>query len=415
MSFDLTPKQKQFAMTRIKRINILQGSVSSGKTYCSLSTWGMRIYCSPKDYVFLMAGKTQTTLKRNCLTLLESMFGCNFTYSMSTKTARLFGHLIYLEGADNARAEDKIRGITLDGAYIDEATLIPESFFTMLLSRLRRPGAFLYATTNPDNPLHWLKTNYIDKADELDVAVWNFRLEDNTFLPRDYVENIKKEYTGVFYKRFILGEWVLADGLVFSAFNADIHTIKEPPLETINKEYAEKYIGVDYGIENPTCFSLWGWHIKDREWHCLKEYYYSGRETQRPKTDSELYADLEIFADGIKGLKALVIDPSATSFIVYIQRNKKFRVMKADNDVIGGVAFVNSLFAQNKIKISEGCVNGRKELYSYSWDTDRSRQTGKDTVIKQTDHFCDSMRYFFFTAVKPKASLYGITAKYVNE
>ena len=411
--FDLTPKQRKFIMTRIRRINILQGSVRSGKTFVSLVAWGLRVALSPPDCTFLMVGKTQTTLKRNCLTVLYQMFGDDFTYSMSSKTGRIFGRLVYLEGADNAKAEDKIRGITLDGAYVDEATLVPESFFTMLLSRLSRPGAFLYATTNPDNPLHWLKTNYIDRAAELDVAVWNFLLEDNTFLPRDYIDNIKKEYTGVFYRRFILGEWVLADGLVFSAFNSEKHLIDPVSRDSINKDYAEKYIGIDYGIENPTCYSLWGWHVKRREWHCLKEYYYSGRETQNPKTDVELYADLLFFSDGIENLRGLIIDPSASSFIVYIQKNRRFKVIKANNDVLGGISFVNSLFAQDKIFLSRECVNAQKELFSYSWDTDRSRQTGRDVVIKISDHFCDSMRYFFFTVVKPKTSLYGITSKVV--
>ncbi len=411
--FDLTPLQRDFILTRIKRINILQGSVRSGKTFVSLVAWALRIAASPADYVFLMAGKTQTTLKRNCLAVLSQIFGGEFTFSMSTKTARLFGRLVYLEGADNARAEDKIRGITLDGAYLDEATLMPESFFTMLLSRLSRPGAFLFATTNPEGPLHWLKTGYIDRADELDAAVWSFRLDDNTFLPKDYIDSIKKEYTGVFYKRFILGEWVIADGLVFSAFDAEKHVTAPPTLDEMNRDYAEKYIGIDYGIENPTVFSLWGWHVATRRWHCLKEYFYSGRETARPKTDAELYADLAAFADGLKGLRAVVVDPSATSFIVHIVRNRRLRVVKADNDVVAGIAFTNALFSQDKIRISSGCKGALKELYSYSWDTERSAMTGRDAVIKANDHFCDSMRYFFYTIVKPRTAAYGVTARFM--
>lgn len=406
---DFTPLQKKFIRTPIKRINILQGSVSSGKTYVSLIVWGMRVRCSPLDTVFLMAGKTQTTLKRNCLDLLQKIFGeKNFHYSMATKTAILFNHQVYLEGADNERAEDKIRGLTLDGAYLDEATLMPESFFTMLLSRLRKKGAFLYATTNPDNPMHWLKRNYIDKADELNCAVWNFKIDDNTFLPADYVKNIKKEYTGVFYKRFIDGDWVIADGLVFSAFNEEKHIIKTSDSKMFNKDYAEKYIGIDYGILNPTAFTLWGWHIKNKEWHCLKEYYYSGRDSQRNKTDSELYQDLVDWASGINGIMGIVVDPSASSFIAQIQRAKEFRVFKANNEVNAGIAYVNVCFSQDKVRICDNCKNLRNELYSYVWDTDKSQQQGKDVVIKANDHACDSMRYFFYTIVKPKSRLYGI-------
>lgn len=166
-----------------------------------------------------MIGKTVTSLKRNCLNLLEAFVGVNnFRFSLSNKTGVLFGRTIYLEGANDERSENKIRGMTLAGAYCDEVTLYPESFFSMLLSRLSVEGAKLWATCNPDSPNHYIKKNYIDRANELDCAVWNFLLTDNTFLPAEYLESVKKEYLGVFYNRFILGQWVRAEGVIYGAF-----------------------------------------------------------------------------------------------------------------------------------------------------------------------------------------------------
>lgn len=215
-----TDKQKEllrlFKENKLKRINILHGSIRSGKTWISLVLWLFWIAVSPKDKAYLMVAKTLTSLKRNCLDLLESLAGRkNFTYSLSQKQAELFGRTIYLEGVNDARAESKIRGMTLMGAYCDELTLFTEDFFSMLLSRLSDPGAKLFGTTNPDNPNHWLKKKYIDRENELDMLVIKFLIDDNTTLNPEYVKQIKAENQGVFYDRFILGEWVTAEGLIY--------------------------------------------------------------------------------------------------------------------------------------------------------------------------------------------------------
>ena len=404
----LSPKQYEFFHAQDARINILEGSVSSGKTFVSLCKWGWRVAMSPLSCVFLMAGKTQTTLKRNCLIPLQGLFGEDyFTFSLSTKTASLFGHTILLEGADNIKAEDKIRGLTLDGAYLDEATLLPYSFFVMLLSRLRTKGAFLYATTNPDNPLHWLKVNYIDREAELSAKVWDFHLEDNVYLPQEYIHNIKLEYTGVFYQRFILGQWVIADGLVYSAFDRDSMTIDTPSDSLIMSDYAEKYIAIDYGIQNPTAYVLAGWHKTKQEWHILREWKYGGKDGVPPKTDPELYEALRAFAEPFD-VQELIIDPTAESFAQLIHKDRRFKVRDATNDVLKGISFVNTCFHQYKLKIAKGCKELLKELWSYSWDTEKSRKLGTDVVIKENDHLCDALRYLCATIVMPKTRLYGI-------
>ena len=237
---------------KLRRINLLEGSVSSGKTWVSLVLWAFWVATMPDSGLFLMCAKSITTLKRNCLLLLQDMVGeSNFSFSTSSKEGVLFGRRVILEGANDIRSESKIRGLTLQGAYCDELTQFPQDFFAMLLSRLRLPGAKLIATTNPDTPRHWLKTDYIDRADELDFLDVKFLLDDNITLPRDYVDSIKREYVGVYYERFILGRWVIAEGLIYRDF-AD-HTAKytldnvEAWLAKKNTHFQYISFGVDFG------------------------------------------------------------------------------------------------------------------------------------------------------------------------
>ena len=206
----------------------------------------------PDTGLFLMCAKSITTLKRNCLMLLQELVGeSNFTFSTTAKEGVLFGRKILLEGANDIRSESKIRGLTLQGAYCDELTQFPQDFFAMLLSRLRLPKAKLIATTNPDTPRHWLKTDYIDRADELDFLDVKFLIDDNTTLPKDYVDSIKREYVGVYYERFILGRWVIAEGLIYRDFanNTNKYIIKDVKKWLDDNKKTLQYIsyGVDFG------------------------------------------------------------------------------------------------------------------------------------------------------------------------
>ena len=213
----LSEKQKKFLKDDLCRINLLYGSVRSGKTWISLLKWAIWVGQQAQDKQFLMVGKTITTLKRNCLVLLEELIGDNITYSISQKKAVIFGRTVWLEGANDERSESKIRGMTLMGVYIDELTQIPQDFYLMALSRLSEKGAVFLATTNPDHPKHYVKTEIIDN-DLLDKQVIKFLLDDNIFLDETYKENLKKEYTGVYYSRFINGDFVRAEGVVFRDF-----------------------------------------------------------------------------------------------------------------------------------------------------------------------------------------------------
>ena len=263
----LNPKQLDFMLYKDKRINLLSGSVRSGKTYVSLLKWAVFVGSMPEDSEFLMTGKTITSLDRNCLGLLKTLVGDNFTYSKNQKHGTLFGRRIWLEGASDERAESKIRGMTLAGAYVDELTQIPESFYSMLLSRLSVKNAKLYATTNPDAPNHWVKTNIIDN-EEIEKKVWQFTLDDNEILKRqneEYFENLKREYKsmgGVFYERFILGMWVLAEGLIYKQFanNTELF-MKDEPVDENGKRinFMIISIGIDYGAtEGETEFKATG-------------------------------------------------------------------------------------------------------------------------------------------------------------
>ena len=236
---------RMFKQDKLKRLNVLEGSVRSGKTWISLILWAVWVASRPKDYSNIMCAKSLQTLKRNCLMPLQGLVGeKNFTFSTDKKEGVLFGRKILLEGANDKKSESKIRGSTLGGAYCDELTLFPKDFFTMLLSRLSEPGAKLIATTNPDVPTHWLLKEYLKNEDLTDdLFRMFFHIDDNTTLDPQYVASLKKEYTGVYYDRFILGKWVVANGAIYKVFSDSptaFYAAELPHFDYIN-------IGLDFG------------------------------------------------------------------------------------------------------------------------------------------------------------------------
>lgn len=244
----LTAKQAEFVRVsnRLKRrITLLYGSVRSGKTYIALLWFALFVLSRPKSDAFLMIGKTLTTLRRNSLNLLQELVGeKNFHYTMSTKEGRLFGRTVWLEGADNDAAESKIRGMTLAGVYADELTAIPRTVTLQCFARLSLPGARFIGTTNPDDPENYVNREIIQN-EAIDKHVVKFTIDDNTFLDPAYVANIKREYTGVFYERFILGNFVRAEGVIFRQF-AD-----EPERWIRNEVPADTRFmtfGIDFGV-----------------------------------------------------------------------------------------------------------------------------------------------------------------------
>ena len=391
---------RMWQRNELKRINLLEGSVSSGKTWISLVLWAFWVKTMPddEDRLYLMCARSLTTLKRNCLLLLQSLVGLdNFTFSLAAKEGRLFGRRILLEGANDAQAETKIRGVTLQGAYCDELTKLPQDFFTMLLSRLRLTNAKLIATTNPDAPNHWLKTNYIDRKEDLDFLDITFTLDDNTTLPKEYIDNIKKEYVGVFYERFILGKWTLAEGLVYPNFEM---ALTDALPEVAVQEYA---MSIDYGTQNAFAALLWA--KAGDVWYVIDEYYHSGRDTGIQKTDEEYAQDLDRFLSiyALPNRLKTIIDPSAASFIALLKKREKFKVRKADNDVLDGIRETATAMQTGKIKIiRSAAVNLVEELRGYVWD----EKSTDERPIKENDHAVDATRYLVKTlhVVKPTSS-----------
>ena len=395
MSNDVfTPHQTEliskFKHGELRRLNILEGSVRSGKTWISLILWAFWVASMPEGGGYLMTAKTLTALKRNCLDpLLEILGKKNFTFSLATKEGRLFGRKRYLEGANDAKAESKIRGLTLSGAYCDELTQVPEEYFAMLLSRLSAPGAKLIATTNPDSPSHWLMRNYLERRDELDMLVEKFLIDDNTFLDPEYVRQLKSEYQGVFYDRFILGKWCLAEGLVYDLTGVD-YIVDDLPEGSY-----DYYISIDYGTLNPCSMGLWALDSAQGVAYRIREDYYSGRDKRALKTDEEYHEALVKLAGDLP-IEAVIVDPSAASFIETIRRHGLFSVRKAKNDVLPGIRLTATLLRRGRIKILRCCENAIREFGLYSWDS----KAQEDKVVKENDHAMDDIRYFAMTILR---------------
>ena len=382
------------------RLNIWEGSVRSGKTIASIIRWLDFVKAVPRDYPLMMAGKTNKTLERNIIGPIKQMVGPRRARYFSGKSElHLFNKVIDCVGAPDERAQERIRGSTIGGFYGDEISLWPESFFTMALSRLSLPGAKLFGTTNPDSPYHWLKTGYLDRRNELNMKVFHFILEDNINLSKEYVEELKKEYTGLWFKRFILGLWVLAEGVVYDMWNDDIHAI-EPLVsgpEGNEKRFQRYFVAADYGTNNPTVFGLFGYDGSAPPVYLIKEYHYDSVKHGRQKTDREYADDLKVFLGGIRPT-AIYVDPSAASFIAELRSpGRGFTVTEEKNSVLDGIRFVGSLISNNQFKVYRGqCPESLKEFSSYIWDA-HSIKLGEDKPMKQFDHCMDMIRYGLFS------------------
>ncbi len=395
--------EKQRALLRLWqkdklcRINILDGSVRSGKTWISLVLWALWVATMPKSGNYLMSAKTLTSLSRNCLDPLEKLFGkANFTYSVPQKEGSLFGRRIYLEGVNDARAENKIRGMTLQGAYCDEITLFTEDFFAMLLSRLSQPGAKLIGTTNPDNPHHWLKKNYLDRADELDLLSVKFLIDDNTFLSADYVSAIKREYVGVFYDRFILGKWVAAEGVIYPQFannNEDfVLSLSDiPPV-------IHTTVGVDFGgNKSATAFVCNGYTNGFRDIVTIDEVYLKEKLTPDRLYDAFIQFVLRIRAKGYPLYEAYC-DSAETTLInglraACVKAGIAIDVKNArKGPIIDRIRFYNSLMSQGRYFVSDRCEHLIEALSSAVWDDKKQEDVRLDDGNMNVDSL-DALEY----------------------
>ena len=315
---------------------IADGSIRSGKTVSmSLSyvLWAMENF---NNQSFGMCGKTIGSFRRNVLFWLKLMLKArgfkvedlradNLVVITRNNTTNYF----YIFGGKDERSQDLIQGITLAGCFFDEVALMPESFVNQATGRCSVDGSKYWFNCNPDGPYHWFKINWINKKKEKNILYLHFTMDDNLSLSERVKERYRKMYSGVFFKRYILGLWVMAEGVIYDMFDEEVHKVK-----TEEREYSEYYVSIDYGTQNATVFILWGKY--KGFWYAVKEYYYSGREEVKQKTDNKYYEDLEEFLGDIIP-KAIIIDPSAASFIALIREKGKYKVRHARNEVADGM------------------------------------------------------------------------------
>lgn len=388
---------------------VLEGAVRAGKTVSSLLAWAEYVRSAPPGNL-AMVGKTARTVRQNLIDVMVSWFGekrCRFIEGSGI--LYLFGRRIYVVGANDERAVTKIQGLTLSGAYCDELATIPESFFDMLRTRLSVAGAKLIATTNPASPAHWLKAKWLDRArlwidrngvhhvnsddSALNLVRVTFTIDDNPNLPASYVASLKASYTGLFFRRYILSEWVSADGAVFDMWNPDIHVVSEIP-----QIIRWLGVGVDYGTSNPFAAILGGIGI-DRNIYLVSEWSYDGRAKRRQLTDSEYSQRVRGWiADPTPDLEERrlrdvevpywIVDPSAASFVTQLHRDG-LSPWPADNAVVDSIRLASSLLSLGKMKVHERCKGLIEEMPGYSW-CPKAQLRGIDEPIKVADHRIDA-------------------------
>ncbi len=384
----LSSKQITSFNEATKRFNIWVGAVRSGKTFASILKLIDLIKNGPQGAVMII-GVNRESIQRNVLIELYRFLGFS-PPSGKTNEANLYGRNIYFVGAHDESAVRRIQGATLAIAYVDEATCIPQPFWKMLLSRLSVQGAQLLATCNPEGPRHWLKVDFLDRSSDLSIASWNFTLDDNPSLDESFKENLKKEYTGMWFKRYILGEWAVAHGLIYDSYDHD--NLYEHPQSNANYYI----LGIDYGTSNATAAVLCA--ISPNKWPQIRveeEYYYDSVKKGRSKTDAELADDLYDFVK-LKNISAVYVDPSAASLKIEL-RNKNLPVLDAKNDILPGIKITSKFVANKNIVIQKGCTNLIECIQSYCW-CPKAADRGEDVPLKKKEHILDALRYACYSA-----------------
>lgn len=374
---------------------ICSGAIRSGKTSWLVVTfidWAMNNY---NNKLFGICGKTVDSAIKNIVIPYLSLYYAKEKYSLKwrksdkllTITKGNISNTFEVFGGKDESSFALIQGRTLAGVFLDEVVLQPQSFVNQALSRCSIEGARYFFSCNPDSPNHWFFNEWIKKYKERNCKYLHFTLDDNPSLSQKTLQRYKNQYSGVFYQRYILGEWVLAEGLVYQQFDEDKHIVEDDELP----KSGIYYLSIDYGIVNP--FACLLWCIKGNTAYCIDEYYYDHNDHNgRKRTDEEHYKAIHDMAKGYN-IELVVIDPSATSFKETINRYGIYDVINAKNDVISGISNCMTLLDTDYIKISSRCENFIEEFGLYSWDEDSL----EDAVIKASDHCEDSFRYFVNT------------------
>lgn len=383
----LSPKQIEFVKYGTHRWNFKGGATRSGKTYLDFR-WIIPIRIRErigKDGLAVILGVTKSTIERNVLEPMRNLYGDMLVGTISSdNTAWIFGEKCYCLGAEKVSQVSKIRGASIKYCYGDEVADWSEEVFALLKSRLDKEYSCFDGTFNPQYPDHWLK-KFLDS--NADIFSQTYTIDDNPFLPESFKENLKKEYEGtVYYDRYILGLWVRAEGLVYPMFGDGCITQEIP-------DTGDYYISIDYGTLNP--FSAGLWCVGKKCAVRIAEIYYSGREEKKQKTDEE-YCDMVERLAGDKPIRAVVVDPSAASFIEALRRRSGVKVRHADNDVLNGIRTTSDFLRDGRIKIHAGCKDTIREFGLYRWD----EKAESDRVVKENDHAMDEIRYMVMTVLK---------------
>ena len=379
-----TVKQQEFFDNCNHRWNIKVGATRSGKTYADFFWIPKRIrkrINQPGASVIL--GVSKSTIERNILEPMRMMWGQDLVRTISTdNTCYLFGERVHCLGAEKVSQVSKIRGMSIKYCYGDEVAEWNEEVFELLKSRLDKPYSCFDGALNPEGPNHWLK-KFLDS--NADIYAQHYTIFDNPYLPDEFVEQLCKEYEGtVYYDRYILGNWALAEGLIYPMY-------EDCFAEAVGSTPEEYCLSIDYGTLNAFAAILWGKFGKI--WYGLKEYYYSGRDLGIQKTDEDYAEDLDNFVGPLNDLET-IIDPSAASFITLLKKQRgKYRVKKADNDVEDGLRETAVALKSGKIKISPKMKNWKEEVAGYVWDS----KSLEEKPLKERDHLMDATRYFVKT------------------
>lgn len=405
-----SPKQLDFIRNSDAKLNIAEGAVRSGKTIACTVKWLDYVLTGPQGDL-VMTGKSLGTLRRNVLNDLFDIVGPKYARWIDRQQGEfsLYGRRIYAVGAANEEAESRIRGATFAGAYCDEANLYPESVWMQLMARLSVPGAQCFANCNPDSPYSWFYIKVLTSDDIKSKKSWKFLMDDNNALSDEYKAQLASMYSGVYKRRFIDGEWCVAEGRIYDAFEQKRH-VKAYELAYVQKHAVRYFIGCDQGTSSVTTWSLLV-ELNDAPGHIhkLAEYFYDAVKSRKQKSDEEFIGDFvrwkapwEDIARPRGGIWMTYVDPAASSWDAALTKHQ-IRHQHADNDVKYGISTVSSLLATDKYTIDPGCVNTIEEYETYSWDT-KAQLLGEDKPVKKNDHACDADRYGIHTYMKGRLS-----------
>lgn len=394
-----SPKALDFLRNSNAKLNIAHGSVRSSKTVTQTVRWLTYVLQGPPGDL-VMLGKSIGTLQRNVLNDLFDIVGVQ-NYKWVNKQQGeliLLGRRIFAMGANNEGAEAKIRGATFAGAYCDEANLYPESVWMQLMARLSVEGAMCFANCNPDSPYHWFYLKVIMNDEIKSKKIWHFTMEDNLALTAEYRTQLASMYTGVYKRRFIDGEWCVADGLIYDGFLVSRHVVHYSD-EYIAQHGIRYFISCDHGTSTVESWSMMV-ELNDRSGHIHKmgEYYYDAQKAKIQKSDNSYLQDFKKWEGAKRSLANMrggwwkvYVDPAANTWHTALSE-ASYRVQHADNSVIDGIRNVITALSQDLYTMDTSCVHTIEEYETYSWDPVYQLK-GIDKPLKKNDHACDSDRY----------------------